>query len=123
MKIEFSTEQEEALLDLLVMAMYVDGHLASREDQWIQSVLMQFGVDDEYDRGVRLDLSVARIRGVLDSEDSRAAAVRGRIALFDTDAQREKVAGLLQQLLEGDGNVSARERQWVDSVRESLGVK
>ena len=51
MEISRLTEsQRRALLDLLILAMYADGHLDLGEDARLQRLLTSMGVDTEYDR-------------------------------------------------------------------------
>jgi len=39
----FSTTQKQALFDLLILAMYADGHLSSAEDEQLQKLLAAMG--------------------------------------------------------------------------------
>ena len=58
----FSTAQQRALLDLLVLAMYADGHLTTIEDEQLQKLLTAFGHTEEFDRQREFDAAVTRMR-------------------------------------------------------------
>ena len=46
----FSAAQQRALFDLLILAMYADGHLTTVEDDQLQKLLTAIGHTEEFDR-------------------------------------------------------------------------
>jgi hypothetical protein len=63
----FSAAQKQALFDLLILAMYADGHLSSVEDEQLQKLLAGMGFVDEIDRQREFDAAVTRIRPSMQS--------------------------------------------------------
>ena len=63
----FSTAQQWALFDLLILAMYADGHLTTFEDEQLQKLLATMGFTDEIDRQREFDAAIARIRPCVQS--------------------------------------------------------
>ena len=58
---EFTTTQQHALLDLAMLAMYADGHLASAEDARVHRLLEMLGHGTEYDRNQQYDAAVSSV--------------------------------------------------------------
>ena len=57
-----TAEQQVALLDLLILAMYADGRLDLEEDARLNRLLTTMGISTEYDRDRVLDDSITRLR-------------------------------------------------------------
>jgi hypothetical protein len=51
-----------AFLDLAMLAMYADGHLASAEDERVHRLLTAMGLGADYERNAQYDAAVSRIR-------------------------------------------------------------
>jgi uncharacterized tellurite resistance protein B-like protein len=117
---DFTQPQRQALLDLLVLAMYADGHLASAEDARLQRLLSTLGSDTDYDRGRQLDAAVTRVR--LHSQTPEAARVyAAQLAQsFTLPAHRQQVSQLLGDLMVSDGQVSAPESRFLSVIQEVL---
>lgn len=64
---DFSAAQQRALFDLLILAMYADGHLTTFEDEQLQKLLAAMGFTEEIDRQREFDAAVTRIRPVVQS--------------------------------------------------------
>src|SRR5581483_2133302 len=74
---EFTKEQRQALLDLLILAMYTDGNLASVEEARVKEVLTSMGWTTDYDRNREFDAAVTRIRQhAQTAEAARAGAAK-----------------------------------------------
>ena len=59
---DFSVSQQHALFDLLILAMYADGHLTTFEDEQLQTILASMGFIEEMDRQREFDQAVTRMR-------------------------------------------------------------
>jgi hypothetical protein len=64
---DFSTIQQLALFDLLILAVYADGHLPMVEDELLQQLLAAMGHTDALDRQREFDAAVTRIRPFVQS--------------------------------------------------------
>jgi len=58
---DLTEQQKQALLDLTMLAMYADAHLASAEDQRVVRLLGLMGFATDYDREKHYDTSVSRV--------------------------------------------------------------
>lgn len=115
-----SDQQRQALLDLLILAMYADGRLDLVEDARLQRLLASMGVDTEYDRDRILDESITRLREhSKNSETARARAIQ--LAQYFTDAEQCRgVYQVLEQQMNSDNNVAPAERDFLSAMRQAL---
>ncbi len=58
----FSDPQQLALFDLLILAMYADGHLTTFEDERLRELLAAMGFTERIDRQREFDAAVTRMR-------------------------------------------------------------
>jgi hypothetical protein len=119
---DLTKQQKEAILDLLVLAMYADSHLASVENARVQSWLTMMGIESEVDRNKQYDASVTRIRP--HTETGWAAGVHARTLslCFTTPEHRRWVYNALEDLLKSDSLVGAKESGFLIVARESFEV-
>jgi hypothetical protein len=113
---DFTQPQQQALLDLLVLAMYADGHLTSAEDQSVQRVLTAMGFESEYDHQRQFDASVTRVRQHSQSAEAAEAHAVELARNFTTDAHRRRVYDLLDGLMGSDSRVSGEERRFLSVI-------
>lgn len=113
-------QQRRALLDLLILAMYADGHLDLGEDARLQRLLTAMGVETEYDRDRELDDSITRLREY--SQNARVARDRAvQLVQYFADAeQRRGVYQLVEQQVNSDTKVVPAEHEFLSAVREAL---
>jgi uncharacterized tellurite resistance protein B-like protein len=113
-----TTEQREALIDLLIVAMYADGHLDLIEDARLNRLLTAMGFETDYDRQRKLDETITRLREYSQSAElARKHAVQ--LARHFTDPeQRRGVFQLLEQQISSDNNVVPAEHQFLSAIRE-----
>lgn len=113
-------QQRQALLDLLILAMYADGHLDLGEDARLQRVLISMGIETEYDRDRLLDDSITRLRQY--SQNSKIAREHAvQLAQSFTDAEQCRgVYQLLEQQVNSDNNVVPAEHEFLSALRQAL---
>ena len=58
----FSAAQQGALFDLLVLAMYADGHSTTFEEKQLQELLAAMGFTEKLERQREFDAAVTRSR-------------------------------------------------------------
>ena len=113
----FSTAQKEAFFDLLILAMYADGHLTSFEDQKLQQVLAAMGFTDEIDRHREFDAAVTRIRPSIQSIHKAKELALGLTEVFTGRKQQKQVYAAVEQLMTSDNNVSTWESTLLMELR------
>ena len=116
----FSDEQKSALLDLLVLGMYQDRHLASAEDERIKLLLSSFDLPSDYARQQFLDASFGRVTQHPQTPEATRSAVFNSAAQFNTEAQRRQALDILAELLASDNKVTTEENRFMVSVKEAL---
>ncbi|MEQ2009283.1 MAG: TerB family tellurite resistance protein [Limisphaerales bacterium] len=117
---DFNDTQRRALLDLTMLAMYADGHLAAAEDERVGRLLAALGCETDYDRAKHYDASVARTRHHSGSTDSGRAYAALLARQFTTPAHRRQVLDVLDDLVTSDSSVAAQECGFLAVVREAL---
>lgn len=113
-------QQRRALLDILILAMYADGHLDLGEDARLQRLLIAMGVETEYDRDRELDESITRLREY--SQNPRVARDRAvQLARSFTDSEQCRgVYQLVEQQVNSDTKVVPAEHEFLSAIRQAL---
>ena len=115
---DFTEQQRQALLDLLVLAMYADGHLASAEDARVQRLLTAMGFEPGYDHQRQFDAAVTRVRQHSQTAEAARAHATELARSFTTREHQRRVYDLLDDLMESDSRISAEESRFLSVVRE-----
>lgn len=117
---QLSASEQHALMDLVLLAMYADGHLAGAEDERIHRVLTAFGHVAEYERSREYDAAVSRLsRPAGTAEGLRARAVDLASGLPSRE-QRRWVQATLDEMVTSDRHVSFAESELLAAIREAL---
>jgi len=115
----FSASQQQALFDLLVLAMYADGHLTSVEDEQLQKLLTAFGHTEEFARQREFDAAVTRIRPFVQSIQVARKQALLLAEVFTSRRQQQQVYAAVQQIMTSDKHVSS----WEGTLLSDLGLK
>jgi uncharacterized tellurite resistance protein B-like protein len=115
---ELPPEQRQAFLDLLVLVMYVDGHLASVEDTRLRRLLGAMGFESKYDRDREFDAAVTRVRPYAENRDTASIHAKKLAASFGGEEQRQYVAAALEEFITCDAGISPEETRILTAVRE-----
>lgn len=118
---DLSPPQKAALLDLALLAMYADGHLAGIEDERIHRLLGQMGFVTESDRNREYDASVARISRFTQTPEASLAHATTLANSFPIHDQRRLVQATLDDLVISDTRVSLQESGLLSGIREAFG--
>jgi hypothetical protein len=112
--------QRQALLDILILAMYADGHLDLGEDARLERLLATMGVETEYDRGRLLDDSITRLR-VYSQNPQLARTHAAQLAQSFTDPEQCRgVYQLIEQQVNSDTSVVPAEHEFLSAMRQAL---
>ena len=115
----FTAAQQRALLELLVLAMYADGHLTTIEDEQLQKLLTAFGHTEEFDRQREFDVAVTRMRPFAQSIQKAKEQALLLADAFTSRSQQKQVYGAVQQIMTSDQHVSS----WESTLLSELGLK
>jgi hypothetical protein len=113
--------QREALLDLLVHAMYADGHLSLAEGEVVEREMEAVpwqGVGTVGDYVVRATERIRILRATEDGQANLFASVRERLG---SPEHRAKALALCESLLAADGRTE-REEVFAERCRQALGL-
>lgn len=113
---QFSNPQKEALLDLIVMAMYTDGHLALKESALLSRFCSALGWNDQYDQDKQLDASITRVRPNLGSNDKIAAHTSKLAQQFPNTEDRGRVEEMLTELVTSDDKITSEEQNFLQMM-------
>ena len=116
----FTPTQCQALLDLAVMGMYADGHLAAEEQQRVERLLTAMGLLSEYEQARLFDDAVARVSRSAGDPQRQAAQLQALTQVFSTPEQRRSVHEMLRDLVSSDGKVTPQESQFLSLLRDAL---
>jgi hypothetical protein len=114
---EFSAAQQQALFELLVLAMYADGHLTTVEDEQLQKLLTAMGHTEEFDRQREFDAAVTRLRPFIQSIQQAKEQALLLAEAFTTRSQQKQVYEAVQQIMTADKHVSSWEGTLLSELR------
>lgn len=114
----FSSEQVDSLLELLILGMYVDGHLADAEDQTIKEFAREAGLRKGYTTEQAIDRAVAAVREVPRDEAGLRAAVERIARVMDEEDVRGAAAEALAAIHTSDANDSLSEVRFHQIVQD-----
>jgi len=109
--------QQLALFDLLILAMYADGHLSSVEDERLEKLLASMGLVDEIDRQREFDAAVTRIRPNIQSIYKAKELALELAEAFTLRSQQKQVYAAVEALMTSDNNVSTWENTLLMELR------
>ena len=119
----FSDEQKAALLDLLVLGMYQDGHIAAAEDERVQLLVKSFDLESDYVRQQFTDASFGRVSKQQRTPEAVRSAVFNYDSTFKDSRQRRQALDALAELLASDNRVTNEENRFLVMVEEALELK
>jgi uncharacterized tellurite resistance protein B-like protein len=117
-----TAQQRQALIDLLILAMYADGHLDLGEDARIERVLTAMGFGTEYDRGKQLDEAITRLREYSQNPQVARSRAMQLAQSFTEPEHRRGLYQLLEQQVNSDTSVVPAEHEFLSAIRTALGI-
>jgi hypothetical protein len=106
---DFSESQERALFELLILAMYADGHLTTFADKHLQQLLATMGFTEEIDRQREFDAAVTRVRPFVQSIHQAKEEFLTLATAFTTRSQQKRVYEAVEQMVMADQHVTSWE--------------
>ena len=117
---DFTTEQMEAFVDLLVLGMYADRNLASAEDACVQRLLDSLQFPSDFERDKFSDAAFTRTSRHTGSTEAVKAYVDDLAKRFPNPDLRQIVYSRLNELLTSDGRVTTDESQLLGAVKTAF---
>lgn len=114
----FSTTQVDSLLELLVLGMYADGHLADAEDRTIKEFAREGGVAPGYNLEQSLNKAISSARQVDLNEASLTGAVKRIATVIDEPDVRQSALDALVALHSSDADDAQSEIKFHKIVEE-----
>jgi nicotinamide mononucleotide adenylyltransferase len=114
---DFSVAEERALFDLLVLAMYADGHLTTFEDEQLQKLLAAMGFTDEADRQREFDAAVTRMRPSIQSIYQAKTQALALAATFTQRERQKQVFSAVEQMMTSDQHITSWENTLLMELR------
>jgi hypothetical protein len=118
----FTREQKAALMDLLVLGMRADSHLALAESDRVRKYLNSLEFATDYERQQFLDASFARVNRLDESPEDTRAYMASLLPFFSTPESRQDAFATLGSLLASDGKFTPEEHEFLRSAREALQI-
>jgi uncharacterized tellurite resistance protein B-like protein len=118
---KLTLQQQGALLEILILAMYADGSLDLEEDARLNRVLTAMGVESEYDRDRVLDETITRLREYQSPQLARTHAVQLAKSFTDSE-QRRGLYQLIEQQVNSDNSVVPNEHEFLSAMRVALNL-
>lgn len=120
--VELTTDQRQALMDLLILGMYADRNLTSAEDACVQKLLASFNFLSDSERDAFSDAAFTRASRHTGSLEAIQAYVKELASRFTTFDMRRGVYTKLNDLLTSDGRVTTEESQLLAAVKTAFNL-
>ena len=117
---KLTLQQQGALLEILILAMYADGRLDLEEDARLNRVLTAMGVETEYDRDRVLDDCITRLRQFSQSPQSARNHAVQLAQTFTDPEQRRGLYQLIEQQVNRDNSVVPNEHEFLNAMQTAL---
>jgi hypothetical protein len=117
---EFTDQQKQAVVDLLVLGMYADANLDLIEDEKARRVLDSIQFSSDSARQYFLDASFARARKHGASAKTTRSYISGIAKSFPTPAMRRQVYTALEDSLTSDRKMADKECELLVVVSEEF---
>lgn len=117
---KLTTDERNALLDALVLAMYSDAHLARTEDARIEKLLGAMGFAAKFERDREFDAAVTRVRKHTDSTTAAREITDNLASALSKRGDRDTVIQAITELIGSDSRVSPEETKFLDMVKAAF---
>lgn len=111
--------QREAILDLIVLALFADSHLSLKEDEALQAALEQIGWEGTTSREIHLCRSMSRARQASESPAASSEYISERAKVVADGWTSTEAVCLLASVLASDG-VTAEESAFLSQVKAAM---
>jgi uncharacterized tellurite resistance protein B-like protein len=120
MHTSLTQSQREAIIDLLLYAMYEDRRVALQEDEFIDAHAATLGWQSPTAVVTYVKMATARVRSARATAEGKAHFLDQTTHQLDTDAARQTAIDLCHALLTADANESEAESVFEAELNELL---
>lgn len=113
----FSVFQQKAIFDLLILAVYADGHVTNIKDEQLGQLLTAMGCAEEIDRQREFDAAVTRMRPAVQSIWNAKEQAVLLAEPFTERNQRKQVFAAVEQIMSADNHISTWENVLLMELR------
>lgn len=117
---QLDQSQREAIIDLLVWAMYADGHLAEVEHEWIGREVEMLTWTSAAPASQYVLESATRLRGLLDDKLKSSDYLHDIVARLSNNVARKKAMVACEKMVGCDAQTVAEEQELIDRLRAIL---
>ena len=117
---DWSQEDKEACVKLLVLIMYSDDKLTDEEDQMIQRQIGLFDWKGVHNEDYFLHEAIREVRD-LNNDSDEVDKFISKVASKITESEvKEKIISICTKLSEADGEIAAEEIKLIQSIKKAL---
>ena len=117
---KLNADQRNAILDVLVLGMYSDAHLARAEDARIERILSAMGFTAKFEREREFDASVTRVRQHADPVTANREVSQNLAKAFSSSSDRNQVIHALTELIGSDSRVTIEETRFLETIKATF---
>jgi hypothetical protein len=116
-----TTPQREAIIDLLLLAIYSDSHISLTEEQALERAITEQGWDSDYPKDLYLAKASARARAASESDETIKAKIKECAAHFTTPPAQASAYSIVHSVLSADG-MAEPEQQFLSKLNKAFPV-
>jgi len=111
--------QREALLDLVILALFADSHLSLKEDEALQAALDKIGWEALKPREIFFCNSMNRARKAVETDADSSEYIAARAKVISDVWSKAEAVSVLQSVLASDG-VTDVESAFLERVKAAM---
>ncbi len=111
--------QREALLDLVILALFADSHLSLKEDEALQAALDKIGWEALKPREIFFCNSMNRARKAVETDADSSEYIAARAKVISDVWSKAEAVSVLQSVLASDGE-TAVESAFLERVKAAM---
>lgn len=115
--------QREALIDLVVCTMYIDGTIRYEENEQLDEVVARLDLDAEAPLTLYLYKAIARLRDFWHDTEQIDALLAEHAARLDSPALRQTAFALCEAVAQSDDELAEEEGDFLGRLRRHLGFE
>ena len=121
-EVNWTQEEREACLKLLILIMYSDGTLSKQEDDLIRQNINSFDWRGVHHEDYFVNDTITKVRN-LNNERSRELFIRECVDAMVSEEIQSEIVNLCSDLVKVDGESHAREVKIINLLQQELSLK